>query len=102
MLVGEVKDKLEGVIREVAQERGIEILTLEIQPDHLYLFVSSRPQLSAYKLVKTLKGRSSSYLRWEFPSLLNLPSLWTNNFFVSTADVSPETIRKYIEVQGKE
>ena len=99
MLVGEVKDKLEGVIKEVAQERGVEIFALEIQPDHLHLFVSCPPQLSAYKLVKTLKGRSSSYLRWEFSSLLSLPSLWTNNFFVSTADVSPETIRKYIEVQ---
>ncbi|MEO1374194.1 MAG: transposase, partial [Cyanobacteria bacterium J06635_10] len=47
--------------------------------------------------VKAFKGRSSCYLRREFPELKKLPSLWTNSYFYSTAgQVSAEIIEKYI------
>lgn len=102
VLVNEVKARLGGILQEVAKEKRVNILAMEIQPDHLHLFVSCYPQLMVHKLVKALKGRSSFYLRREFPQLLKLPSLWTNSYFVSTAgNVSNETIRKYIEAQSK-
>jgi len=56
----------------------------------------------AHKIVKLFKGRTSRYLRQEFPELLKLPSLWTRSYFVSTVgNVSAETIQKYIEAQNK-
>jgi len=92
--------RLEQILREVAKEKGVEILALEVQPDHLHLFISAYPQLPVHKLVKALKGRSSHHLRREFPHLLKLPSLWTNS--VSTAgNVSNKTIQKYIETQSR-
>ncbi len=102
VLVGEVKDRLKSIIYEVAQEKGIEILALEIQPDHLHLFISAYPAVAIHKLIKAFKGRSSHYLRSEFTHLLKLPSLWTHSYFVSTAgNVSNKTIQKYIEAQPK-
>jgi len=102
VLVGGVKRRLEQILREVAKEKGVEILALEVQPDHLHLFISAYPQLPVHKLVKALKGRSSHHLRREFPHLLKLPSLWTNSYFVSTAEnVSNKTIQKYIETQPR-
>jgi len=102
VLVGDVKTRLEDIIRQVAKEVGVEILALEINPDHLHLFVSAYPTLAIHKLVKLFKGRSSRFLRQEFPQLLKLPSLWTHSYFVSTAgNVSAETIQKYIEAQSK-
>lgn len=102
VLAGKVKTRLGAILQEVAKEKHVNILALEIQPDHLHLFVSCYPQMAVHKLVKALKGRSSFYLRREFPHLLKLPSLWTNSYFVSTAgNVSNETIRKYIEAQSK-
>jgi len=102
VLVGEVKDRLKSIIYEVAQEKGIEILALEIQPDHLHLFISAYPAVAIHKLIKAFKGRSSHYLRREFPHLLKIPSLWTHSYFVSTAgNVSNKTIQKYIEAQSK-
>lgn len=101
VLVGEVKTRLEQIIREVAKEKNTDVLSLEIQPDHLHLFVSSHPNIAVHKLVKAFKGRSSNLLRKEFPELLELPSLWTHSYFVSTAgNVSSETVQKYIEAQG--
>jgi len=102
VLVDKVEDRLRAILQEVAQEKRVNILALEIQPDHLHLFVSCYPQMTVHKLVRAFKGRSSCYLRREFPQLLKLPSLWTNSYFVSTAgNVSNETIRKYIEAQSK-
>lgn len=102
VLVGDIKRRLEEIVRGVAGELGVEVLALEINPDHLHLFVSAHPQLSIPHIVKSFKGRSSHDLRLEFPELRKLPSLWTHSFFVSTAgNVSAETIKKYIEAQSK-
>ena len=101
-MVGAVKRRLEEIIREVSEEEGFEVLALEIQPDHLHLFVSTHPQLGCHKIVRSIKGRSSRLLRQEFPELLKLPSLWTHSYFVSTAGkVSSETIKRYIEEQSR-
>jgi putative transposase len=87
----------------VANEKQVEILALEVMPDHLHIFVSAYPQLEIHKLVKMMKGRSANILRKEFPELLKIPSLWTRSYFVSTAgNVSSETIKKYIEAQTKQ
>ncbi|MBU2559233.1 MAG: IS200/IS605 family transposase [Bacteroidetes bacterium] len=102
VLIGEIKDRLKNIIQEVAKTKGIEILALEIMPDHLHLFISAYPTIAIHKLIKAFKGRSSHYLRKEFSCLLKLPSLWTHSYFVSTAgNVSNKTIQKYIEAQSK-
>ena len=102
VLVGDIKTRLEQIINEVAKEKNIEILALEIMPDHLHLFVSSHPNIPLHNLIKAFKGRSSNLLRKEYPELLKIPSLWTHSYFISTAgNVSSETIQKYIEAQNK-
>jgi len=102
VLTGKVAQRLKEIFAQVADEKWVKILALEVRTDHLHLFVSCYPQMMVHKLVKAFKGRSSNILRKEFPSLLKLPSLWTNSYFVSTAgNVSSETIRKYIEAQSK-
>ena len=101
VLTSAVAQRLKQIFAQVAEEKRVKILALEVQPDHLHLFVSCYPQIVVHKLVKAFKGRSSNILRKEFPSLLRLPSLWTNSYFASTAgNVSSETIRKYIEAQS--
>ncbi len=101
VLVGDIKIRLEQIINEVAKEKNIEILALEIMPDHLHLFVSSHPNILIHNLIKAFKGRSSNLLRKEYPELLKLPSLWTHSYFVSTAgNVSSDTIKKYIQEQN--
>lgn len=100
VLVGKIKERLEQIIYEVADELGIKDLKLAINPDHLHLFVSAYPTIPVHKIVKRIKGRSSRILRQEFPELLKLPSLWTHSYFVATiGNVSKETIEKYIEAQ---
>ena len=103
VLVGDIKDRLENIVRGIALENGIDILAFEIMPDHVHIFVSAYPDITVHKIVKLFKGRSSNLLRKEFPVLLKLPTLWTHSYFVSTAGkVSSESIQKYIEAQSKQ
>jgi putative transposase len=100
VLTAMIQERCEQLIREKCQEKGWQILTLAIQPDHLHLFVRCFPSNSASEVVKECKGITSFFLRKEFPALLKLPSLWTCSYFASTAgNISQETIQKYIDAQ---
>jgi putative transposase len=95
-----VESRLRQIVWEVCQENQWNIIALEIMPDHVQKFVNVPPKVPAHKVASAIKGRSSRYLRQEFPHLLKLPSLWTHSYFVSTAgNVSSETVRRYIEEQ---
>lgn len=100
MLVGNIRERCEQLIREKCEQKGWQILMLAIQPDHLHLFVRCFPSTSAAEVVKECKGITSFILRKEFPVLKKLPSMWTRSYFASTAgNISQETIQKYIDAQ---
>jgi putative transposase len=101
VLEGEVRDRLEELIEEKADELDLEILELAIRPDHVHLFITGDPTLAPNKIMQQVKGYSSRHLRDEFD--FGLPSLWTRSYFVSSAgDVSSEVIEKYIDAQAGE
>jgi putative transposase len=98
VLVGDVATRARQIFAEIALENGWDILALEVAPDHIHLFISVTPTDTPHLVVKAFKGRSSHYLRQEFPELKKMPSLWTSSYFVSTAgNVSSEAIKRYIE-----
>jgi len=102
VLVGPVEARVRELIREVAEKLELEILALEIMPDHLHLFVNAPPTLALHEIVARFKGVSSHHLRREFGHIARMPSMWTRSYFVSTAgNVSSDTIQKYIEMQKK-
>ncbi len=98
---GPVDTRLREIITSVCEEADAQIGELEIMPDHVHLLVSIDPTYGIGKLVRTCKGRSSRYLRQEFPSLKRrLPTLWTNSYFVATVGGAPLSIvKRYIENQ---
>ncbi len=103
LLVGEVKNRLSNILDEVAKENQWQIISKEIMPDHVHLFVYADVRTRPEIVVKRFKGRTSRYLRREFPTLLKMPTLWTRSYFLSTAgNVSSATIQKYIERQWDE
>ena len=101
VLVEAIASRLEQIIREVCQEHEAEVLSLDVQPDHVHLLVECDPQFGIHRLVRLIKGRSSRFLRQEFPRLkTRMPTLWTNSYFVSTVGGAPLlVIKQYIEGQ---
>lgn len=102
ILVGKIAERLEQIIREVAEENEWQVLEVAIQPDHVHLFLRANPYTLPTDIARLIKGRSSHVLREEFPYLMKMPSLWTRSTFYSTAgNVSAEVIEHYIERQSK-
>ena len=101
VLVEEVGQRLKELIVGVASELRVDIIEMEIMPDHVHLLLEVDPQFGIHRAVKNIKGKTSRILRAEFISLrTRLPSLWTNSYFVATVGGAPlEVFKQYIESQ---
>jgi putative transposase len=101
VLVDGVDERLKSILLEVAEDTKSEVIEMEIMPDHVHLLVECDPQFGINKLIRMMKGRSSRYLRSEFPWLKSrIPSLWTNSYFVSTVGgTTLDVVKQYIENQ---
>ena len=98
-----IDERLKELLMEKAKELDLIIESMEVMPDHVHLFIRSKPIYAVHFVINQLKGYSSVCLRNEFPWLRSrLPSLWTRSYFVeSVGHISEETVRKYIEDQKK-
>jgi putative transposase len=101
VLVDEVAERLEDLLREKAAEHGWSFVSLQVMPDHVHAFIRCAPADSPAYVAQQLKGYTSRVLRAEFPALKRrLPTLWSRSFFVATVGaVSAETVQKYIDTQ---
>ncbi len=101
VLVGKIEERLIELIKEKAKELQCEIITVEVMPDHVHLFIQAHPRISPNSIIGQIKGYSSRILRKEFKELrTRLPTLWTRSYFVSThGHISDKMIQKYIEEQ---
>jgi len=101
VLSGAIRKKLLGVLSDICKKNGWTVISQEIQPDHVHLFLSFPPVVSISVALKKLKGITARKLFLEFPELkvsLTKDSLWSPSYYVGTAgNVGAETIQKYIE-----
>ena len=89
VLVDGVDARLKELLLQTAAEHDVEVIEMEVMPDHVHILMEVDPQYGVHKVVKQMKGRTS-----------RLPTLWTNSYFVSTAGgAPPAVIRQYIENQ---
>ena len=101
VLVDGADQALKRIVERVCLARDVNLLELEVMPDHVHLLVDVDPQYGIHRLIKEIKGTSSRELRAGFPALKRrLPTLWTNSYFVSTVGGAPlEVVKQYIESQ---
>jgi putative transposase len=101
VLVNGIDVRLKELIIETSERLNVEIIEMEVMPDHVHLLMEVVPQLGIHRAVKQIKGYSSRILRDEFPNLKSrIPTLWTNSYFVSTVGSVPSSaIKQYIQEQ---
>lgn len=101
ILIKQVAIRLKELIYEKAEQLKCKIIALEIQPDHVHMFIQSNPRICPNSIIGQIKGYTSKILRSEFKELKSrLPTLWTRSYFVSThGHISDKLIQKYIEEQ---
>lgn len=101
ILVGDIAVRMDELVRFNCAEIRVDVIELEVMPDHVHLLIEVDPQFGIDRAVRQIKGKTSRILRQEFPQLRQrLPSLWTNSYFVSTVGGAPlSVIKQYIENQ---
>jgi putative transposase len=107
MLRGALRERVEELFREIAQDFGFEIATLEVAVDHVHIFVDFPPRYSIAKVVGILKSISASQVFEEFPQLrkqLWARELWEDGYFARTVGdkVTAEVIRRYMRQHQRE
>ena len=101
VLINEIENKLKEIIISKCNKLDCYVHELNIMPDHVHLFVKTKPTIAPHFLIQQIKGISSRILRNEFKELKRkMPSMWTRSYFIeSVGHISQETIEKYIQEQ---
>ncbi len=106
VLTGPVAVRTRDILRQIAMEHEIEIISGKVASDHIHIFLSYRPTQSISKLMQWLKGISSRILLQEFSHLKKQfrgRHLWARGYLaVSSGNITDEMIQQYIEEQEGE
>ena len=83
-----------------------EYIEIGIDKDHVHLHMVIPPKYAVCKVVETIKSNTSKSLKQKFSFLGKVywdeGGIWGKGYFVSTVGLNEETIRRYVEMQGKE
>lgn len=105
-LTKEIAIRARDLLKEIAKEHGISILSGKVFRDHVHVLVEYAPTMEISSIVQWLKGASSRMLFKEYGHLrerIGGKHLWARGFLaVSTGAVTDEMIQKYIDEQEGE
>lgn len=101
ILVGAIADRLETIMKSVANDLNSEIVDVEIMEDHVHAIIDCDPSHGITKVIREIKGTSTRILHKEFPELkTRISSVWTRSAFIATAgDVPLSAVKQYIMSQ---
>ncbi len=106
VLFGEVKELVENDIRMLCEWKGVELLEMSVQIDHIHLLCSVPPKVSISELMGTLKGKLAIKIFKSYPKLKQKPywgnHFWSRGYFVTTVGVDEDIIRRYVKHQEGE
>ncbi len=106
VLTGEVAVRVRDIIRQIAFEHELQIISGKVASDHVHVFLSYRSTQKVSQIVQWLKGTSSRVLLQEFTHLRR--QFWGKHFWargylaVSSGNLTDEMIQEYIDGQEGE
>jgi putative transposase len=106
VLTGDVAIRVRDLLRQIAAEHELEIVSGKVARDHVPLLLSYRPNQEVSQIIQWLKGISSRVLLQEFSYLRKKfwgRHLWARAYLaVSSGTITDEMIREYIDEQEGE
>ena len=98
----EKREAIGKILRQLCQQKGIEIIEAELCKDHIHMLVSIPPKYSVSQIMGYLKGKSSLMI---FDRHANLKykygnrHFWARGYFVDTVGKNKKQIQEYIKNQ---
>ena len=85
---------------------GVTLESIGFDKDHVHMVMSIPPKYSISSVMGKLKSQSASQLRKAFSWLTKVywdeNIVWSPGYFVSSVGVDEETIKHYVEHQGRQ
>jgi putative transposase len=101
----DIRTAADRIFKDVAKDHRIIIYELDIEEEHVHLFIGLPPSMSIAHAIQILKGATARKLRLLFPALegFHRKHLWSRGkCYRPISDVTPKTIKYYIRTsQGK-
>ena len=104
-IYNEIKVDIGKILRQLCQQKGIEIIEAELCPDHIHMLINVPPKYSISNVMGYLKGKSSLMI---FDRHANLKykygnrHFWSRGYYVDTVGRNKKQIQEYIKNQLKE
>ena len=98
----EIKVDIGKILRQLYQQKGVEIIEAELYPDHIHMLVSIPPKYSVSQVMGYLKGKNSLMI---FDRHANLKykygnrHFWCRGYYVDTVGRNKKQIQEYIRNQ---
>lgn len=106
IFIGGLENEAADYIKETANALQMDIIAMEIMPDHIHILANCKPQLRLSDAIKVLKGNTSRWLFMAHPEIKQQlwgGHLWNPSYFVATvSERSKEQIVTYIQNQKTE
>ena len=106
-ILNPIRNSILGIMNSISKKYDFEIHTQEVDHDHIHLHVESVPKISPSQICRVLKQESTIMIRKIHEKYLSRffwkeHTLWSDGYFVfSIGNVSEETLKRYIETQGR-
>ncbi len=102
ILTGKIAAFVEQEIRRISEANTWTIGALNMQEDHVHLFLSAPPSVAPSQVAHTLKGTTVRKVFQRFPEVkkqLWSGTFWSRSYYVgSVGDMSVDVVLKYIEL----
>lgn len=105
VLEGPVKALVYQTIRDICEEKGLTILELNGEQDHVHILYEADPFTSPRELANIIKTKTSRYARKAYGDTLLRqhywkPLFWSDSYFVTTvSENSLQVVQEYIKNQ---
>ena len=94
----------ETIGKLVEQKEGLEIIEMNVQPDHVHLIMWIPPKYAVSQVMGYLKGKAAIRIMQKYEQLRKRywgRHLWSRGYCVSTIGIDEEQIRQYVKWQEK-
>ena len=104
-IYGAIKADIGKILRQLCQQKGVEIIEAEACPDHIHMLISIPPKYSVSQIMGFLKGKSSLMI---FDRHANLKykygnrHFWARGYYVDTVGRNKKRVQEYIRNQLQE
>jgi len=104
VLYGKLRRSIGQILRELSQQKGVELVEGNAQLDHVHMLLSVPPKYSIAMTVGYLKGKSAIRIHRELlrtRGTLFGRSFWARGYCVSTVGLDESAIRRYVREQER-